>query len=39
MAPPSPTIKRPLALEAGKTLDLGAIRLEPRRGSGAPPPP
>ena len=39
MAPPSPTIKRPLALEPGKTLDLGAIRLEPRRGSGTPPPP
>ncbi len=39
MAPPSPTIKRPLALEAGTTLDLGAIRLEPRRGSGAPPTP
>lgn len=39
MAPPSPTIKRPLALEAGKTLDMGAIRLEPRRGSGAPPAP
>lgn len=39
MTPPSPTVKRPLALEAGKTLDLGTIRAEPRRGpgSGAPP--
>lgn len=39
LTPPSPTVKRPLALEAGKTLDLGAIRVEPRAGSGAAPPP
>jgi protocatechuate 3,4-dioxygenase beta subunit len=39
MSPPSPTVKRPLALEPGKTLDVGAIRVEPRAGSGAPPTP
>lgn len=39
MTPPRPTVKRPLALVAGKTLDLGAIRVEPRTGSGAPPGP
>ncbi|MGE0396619.1 MAG: carboxypeptidase regulatory-like domain-containing protein [Kofleriaceae bacterium] len=39
MTPPRPTVKRPLALEPGKTLDLGTIRVEPRTGSdGAPPP-
>lgn len=39
MSPPSPTIKAGLALEPGKTLDLGVIRLEPRAGSGAKPAP
>ena len=37
MTPPSPTVKRPLALEAGKTLDVGVIRVEPRAGSGSAP--
>lgn len=39
MTPPSPTVKRPLALEPGKTLDLGVIRVEPRVGSGGAPAP
>jgi hypothetical protein len=39
MSPPSPTVKAGLALEPGKTLDLGTIRLEPRTGSGSKPPP
>jgi hypothetical protein len=32
MTPPSPVTKRGLALEAGKTLDVGTIKLE----AGAP---
>ncbi len=46
LVPPRPTVKRGLVLEAGKTLDLGEVRVEarppggpgPSPGSGAPPP-
>ena len=39
MRPSRPFTKRGLVLEAGKTLDLGAITVDaPTGGSGAPPP-
>jgi protocatechuate 3,4-dioxygenase beta subunit len=38
MTPPTPTFRKGLSLEAGKTLDLGAITVEntPHGGSGGP---
>jgi hypothetical protein len=39
MTPPRPITRRPLALAAGKTLDVGTIRVEPRGNSGSATPP
>jgi hypothetical protein len=40
MQPPRPFSRRGLQLEAGKTLDLGAVTVDaPAAGSGSPPRP
>ena len=43
LVPPRPTVKRGLVLEAGKTLDVGEVRIEPPLpggpAPGGPPPP